>query len=227
MSDEPPESESTEPAVPAATAPGAGKPVGEPADTAGRTAAVPAGTGGMAAESAGAGKEVTESPGAPRRRLVFAGLAAGMALLLGTLGFAGYLFVREQNTAELLAAHEEVRQAACRYAPVLANYDAENLDPYFSAVLAGATGEWKKEFETTTTELREALVAGQVVSTADDIQCAVKSADATTAEAVVVIGQTITSLGTEGQPAPGQLAMVMRMEKTDGRWLVNQMNTVL
>lgn len=223
MSDEPLEPAATERAAPAAAEPR----TGEPADTAGRTAAAPAGTGGTAAESTAAGKEFTGSPGAPSRRLVFAGLAAGIALLLGALGFAGYLFVREQNTAELLAAHEEVRQAACRYAPVLANYDAENLDPYFSAVLAGATGEWKKEFETTTTELREALVAGQVVSTADDIQCAVKSADATTAEAVVVIGQTITSLGTEGQPAPGQLAMVMRMEKTGGRWLVNQMNTVL
>ncbi|WP_459548102.1 hypothetical protein [Nocardia sp. X0981] len=219
MSDEPPESATTDP--------GAGEPAGEPAQTSDRTTAAPAGTDSTATEPAGPDEQADGSPGAPRRPLVFAGLAAGLALLLGALGFAGYLFVREQNTAELLAAHEEVRQAACRYAPVLANYDAENLDPYFSAVLAGATGDWKKEFETTTTELREALTAGQVVSTADDIQCAVKSADATTAEAVVVIEQTITSLGTKGQPAPGQLAMVMRMEKTDGRWLVNQMNTVL
>lgn len=215
-------------ADPAATEPRAEKPTGEYADTADRVAAVPADTDTAAAKStAGTATAVAGSPAAARRRLVYAGLAAGVALLLGTIGFAGYLFIQEQSKSELLAAHEEVRQAACRYAPVLANYDAENLDPYFSAVLAGATGEWKKEFETTTGELREALVAGKVVSTADDIQCAVKSADTTTAEAVVVIGQTITSLGTQGQPAPGQLAMVMRMEKTDGRWLVNQMNTPL
>lgn len=165
-------------------------------------------------------------PGTLNRGLLV-GLAVAVALLIGAVGVAGYLFVQERNKAETLAAHDEARQAACSYAPVLAAYDAKNLDPYFAAVLAGATGDWKKEFETTTSELREALVAGQVVSTAGDIECAVKSADATSAEVVVVIGQTISSLGTQGQPAPGQLSMVMRMEKTDGRWLVNQMITPL
>ncbi|WP_051715440.1 hypothetical protein [Nocardia rhamnosiphila] len=160
-------------------------------------------------------------------RPVIAVLVAAVVALLGAVGVAGYLYVQEQDKSETLAAYEEARQAACRYAPVLANYDAKNLDPYFSAVAAGATGDWKKEFETTTAELREALVAGQVVSTAGDIQCAVKQADADSAETVVVIGQTITSLGTRGQPAPGQLSMVMRMQKIDGHWLVDQMITPL
>lgn len=173
---------------------------------------------------------VRDSATGPRRvgpRGLIAALAVAVLLLIGAVGVAGYLFVQERNKAETLAAHDEARQAACSYAPVLAAYDAKNLDPYFAAVLAGATGDWKKEFETTTSELREALVAGQVVSTAGDIECAVKSADATSAEVVVVIGQTVSSLGTQGQPAPGQLSMVMRMEKTDGRWLVNQMITPL
>ncbi|MEU4314032.1 hypothetical protein [Nocardia sp. NPDC024068] len=171
----------------------------------------------------------SDDPGAGSSlvRVLSVGLGVALVLLIAAVGVGAYLFVQERNQAETLTAHEEVRQAACRYAPVLANYDAKNLDPYFTAVLSGATGDWKKEFETTTAELREALVAGQVVSTAGDIQCAVKSADAESAEAVVVIGQTITSLGTRGQPAPGQLAMVLRMEKTDGRWLVNQMNSPL
>ncbi|MGI5222905.1 hypothetical protein [Nocardia sp. CA-290969] len=176
-----------------------------------------------------AGRGMRDATG-PRRvgpRALIAALAVSVLLLVGAVGAAGYLFVQERDKAEILAAHDEVRQAACRYAPVLANYDAKNLDPYFSAVLAGATGDWKKEFETTTTELREALVAGQVVSTAGDIQCAVKSADTASAEVVVVIGQTVTSLGTQGQPAPGQLAMVMRMQKTDGHWLVDRMTSPL
>lgn len=166
-------------------------------------------------------------PGRSLPRALLAALAVTVLLLVGAVGAAGYLFVQERDQAERLNAYDEARQAACGYAPVLANYDAKNLDPYFSAVLAGATGDWKKEFETTTTELRDALVAGQVVSNAGDIQCAVKTADATSAEIVVVIGQTITSLGTQGQPAPGQLAMVMRMQKIDGRWLVGQMASPL
>lgn len=179
------------------------------------------------------GRRTSGSGGAPERagsgspRVLLGALAVAVLLLIGAVGVAGYLYVEERDKAEVLAAYDEVRQAACRYAPVLANYDAKNLEPYFSAVLDGATGDWKKEFETTTTELREALAAGEVVSTAGDIQCAVKTADAGSAEVVVVIGQTITSLGTQGQPAPGQLAMVMRMQKTDGRWLVDQMTSPL
>ncbi|WP_280421255.1 hypothetical protein [Nocardia carnea] len=180
------------------------------------------------------GQETSGFDGAPGRagprtrpRVLLGALTVAVLLLIGAVGTAGYLYVQERDKAEVLAAYDEVRQAACRYAPVLANYDAKNLEPYFSAVLAGATGDWKQEFETTTTELREALVAGEVVSTAGDIQCAVKTADATSAEVVVVIGQTVTSLGTQGQPAPGQLAMVMRMQKTDGRWLVDQMTSPL
>lgn len=172
--------------------------------------------------------EVAQSRPSAARNPLLVSLVVAVLLLIGAVGIAGYLFVQERNIAQTLAAQDEARQAACRYAPVLADYDAKNLDPYFSAVLAGATGDWKKEFETTTSELREALVAGQVVSRAGEIQCAVKSADETSAEVVVVIGQTISSLGTQGQPAPGQLSMVMRMEKADdGRWLVNQMITPL
>ncbi|MBF6352751.1 hypothetical protein IU448_27630 [Nocardia flavorosea] len=181
-----------------------------------------------------AGRKTGGSAGAPeqagsgvRPRVLSGALAMAVLLLIGAIGVAGYLYVQERDKAELLAAYDEVQRAACRYAPVLANYDAKNLEPYFSAVLDGATGDWKKEFETTTGELREALVAGEVVSTAGDIQCAVKTADTTSAQVVVVIGQTITSLGTQGRPAPGQLAMVMRMQKTDGRWLVDQMTSPL
>ncbi|GGL36840.1 hypothetical protein [Nocardia jinanensis] len=177
-------------------------------------------------DPARAGSEGPRSTSRPARPLI-AALVAAAVLLLGAVGVAGYLFVQERDKSATLAAYEEARQAACRYAPVLANYDAKNLDPYFSAVTAGATGDWKREFETTTAELREALVAGQVVSAAGDIQCAVKSADETSAETVVVIGQTISSLGTRGQPAPGQLSMVMRMQKIDGNWLVDQMITPL
>lgn len=195
----------------------AAEPATAPAETVSTTKAT--------AEPASGGAEA--GPDRSRPRVLLGALAVAVLLLIGAVGVAGYLFVQERDKSDVLAAYDEVRQAACRYAPVLANYDAKNLDPYFAEVLAGATGDWRKEFETTTTELREALVAGQVVSTAGDIECAVKTADTTSAEVVVVIGQTIASLGTQGQPAPGQLSMVMRMEKTDGRWLVNQMITPL
>ncbi|MGW4327036.1 hypothetical protein ACWEKR_14200 [Nocardia sp. NPDC004573] len=155
-------------------------------------------------------------------------LRSAAAVLVGvSVASAGYWYAQNANSEDLLAAHEDARTAACRYAPILANYDSKNLDAYFAAVGDGATGDWKKQFESTSTELRAVLGEGQVTSAARDVQCAIRAGDEHSAEAIVVIGQTITSLGTKGKPAPGQLSMVMRLEKVGDRWLVNKVNSPL
>ncbi|MGK8507976.1 hypothetical protein ACRS5S_07910 [Nocardia asiatica] len=150
------------------------------------------------------------------------------AVLVGvSVAAAGYWYVQSDNSRDLLAAQEDARAAACRYAPILANYDSKHLDAYFAAVTDGATGDWRKQFESTSAELREVLGQGEVTSATRDVQCAIRAADEHSAEAIVVIGQTITSLGTKGKPEPGQLSMVMRLEKVGDRWLVNKVNSPL
>lgn len=155
-------------------------------------------------------------------------LRSAAAILVGvSVACACYWYIQNDNSEDLLAAQEDARAAACRYAPVLANYDSKNLDAYFAAVGDGATGDWKKQFESTSAELREVLGQGQVTSATRDVQCAIRAGDEHSAEAIVIIGQTITSLGTKGKPAPGQLSMVMRLEKVGDRWLVNKVNSPL
>lgn len=158
-------------------------------------------------------------------RLVLEVTAA--VLLCAAVASSVVFFVQNRGNKAVLEANAAARAAACAYAPVLADYDAKQLDPYFAAVLAGATGDWKKQFDSTSKELREVLTQGEVVSKVNDVQCAIKTGDQNSAEAIVVIGQTITSMGTQGKPAPGQLSMVMRLEKVDGHWLVNKVNSPL
>ncbi|WP_230329753.1 hypothetical protein [Nocardia aurantiaca] len=157
-------------------------------------------------------------------------IAARAAVALALAASIGSSIVFSQHDArdkELLTAREQAQTAACKYAPALASYDAKNLDAYFTAVLDGATGDWRKQFDSTSKDLRDVLTQGQVVSKATDVQCAIRNADRDSAEAIVVIGQTITSLGTQGKPAPGQLSMVMRLERSGDRWLVNKVNSPL
>ncbi|MEV6061667.1 hypothetical protein ACIGO9_15465 [Nocardia asteroides] len=160
-----------------------------------------------------------------RRQL---GLRGAVAILLGaSLATSVFLFFENRESRDLLAAQQQAREAACRYGPVLADYDSKKLDPYFAAVLDGATGDWKKQFDSTSTELREALAQGEVVSKVTDTQCAIRTGDEESAEAIVVIGQTISSLGTEHKPKPGQLSMVLRLHNDDGRWLVEKVTSPL
>ncbi|MEV6361294.1 hypothetical protein [Nocardia asteroides] len=179
--------------------------------------------------------ETASAPAAPgwtrrlravnRRQL---GLRGAVAILLGaSLATSVFLFFENRESRDLLAAQQQAREAACRYGPVLADYDSKQLDPYFAAVLDGATGDWKKQFDSTSTELREALAQGEVVSKVTDTQCAIRTGDEESAEAIVVIGQTISSLGTEHKPKPGQLSMVLRLHNDDGRWLVEKVTSPL
>ncbi|WP_019925061.1 hypothetical protein [Nocardia sp. BMG111209] len=164
---------------------------------------------------------------APGRAGRLAAQAVVLFALVAAIASAVFFHHRDHQQRELAAAERDARTAACAYAPVLANYDAKNLDTYFAAVLAGATGDWHKQFDSTSKDLRDVLTQGQVVSKATDVQCAVRSNDRDSAEAIVVIGQTITSLGTQGKPAPGQLSMVMRLQRSGGHWLVDKVNSPL
>ncbi|UGT39122.1 hypothetical protein LTV02_23860 [Nocardia yamanashiensis] len=234
----------------------AGKPADAEAVAAEAPAAEAAATEAAAAEApaseAAATEPVTAAPAARRSGTLSAGISrlmnrsqtedpdrkhagrtrtaarvAAVAVLGASIGASAFFFVQGQNKQALLDAHESARSAACKYAPVLATYDAKNLDTYFAGVLDGATGDWRKQFDSTSKDLREVLTAGQVTSASTDVQCAIRSGDKDSAEAIVVIGQTITSLGTQNKPQPGQLSMVMRLERQGDRWLVNKVNSPL
>ncbi|MCX4098215.1 hypothetical protein [Nocardia sp. alder85J] len=164
---------------------------------------------------------------APGRAARLAGRAVVLLALVAAIAAAGFFYHRDHEQRQLADAEQQARTAACKYAPVLANYDAKNLDAYFAAVLDGATGDWHKQFDSTSKDLRDVLTQGQVVSKATDVQCAIRSNDRDSAEAIVVIGQTITSLGTQGKPAPGQLSMVMRLQRSGDHWLVDKVNSPL
>jgi Mce-associated membrane protein len=156
------------------------------------------------------------------------GLRGAAAIVLGaSVAASVYLFVENKDSKDLLSAQQQAREAACHYGPVLADYDSKSLDTYFRAVLDGATGDWKKQFESTSAELRDALTQGEVVSKSTDTQCALRSGDETAAEAIVVIGTTISSLGTEHKAKPGQLSMMLSLRNDDGRWLVEKVNSPL
>lgn len=169
----------------------------------------------------------TSEPAARRPRIELSRslIAAGAVITIVAVAAVAFLAVDNHRIRAREQAREAALQAACTYAPKLARYDAKDLDSYFAAVLAGATGSWKTEFDATSKDLRDVLTQGQVVSTVGDVTCAIASADETSATAVAVINQTITSLGTKGAPAPGQLSVSMSLSKDADRWLVSEVST--
>lgn len=157
---------------------------------------------------------------------IIAGALAGL-LLVAAIAAAVFFFLQYKSKSDEIDANESARQAACEYGSVLGNYDYQNLDKYINGVLDGAEGDFKKEFGDTSKDFRSLLTEGQVKTSTNDIQCAIKSGDSDDAEAIVVVGQTVTSLATQNKPQPTQISMVMSMHNDDGRWLVNKLSSPL
>jgi Mce-associated membrane protein len=158
-------------------------------------------------------------------------LAGGVARLL-LAGVAGVLLVAAATTAVYFGAkytdirsaddaNEQARTQVCDFARVLADYDYNNLDPYFQAVLDDATGDFKSKFAGQSRDLKNVLIQAQVKSQPAKVECGVKSGDRNTAEIVVDIDQIGSSVGTKGQPQPAQLALVATAQKVGDRWLVS------
>ncbi|KAA0019441.1 hypothetical protein [Antrihabitans cavernicola] len=167
----------------------------------------------------------------PKRQLppvsLLIGAGLGALLLIAAIASAVFFYLRYDEKNQILDANESARQAACAYGTVLGNYDYQNLDKYFAGVLDGAAGDFKKDFNDTSKDFKDVLTQGQVKTSTNDVQCAIKSGDKDHAEAIVVVGQTITSLGTQNQPQPTQISMVMSMDNVDGRWLTDKLSSPL
>lgn len=161
---------------------------------------------------------------ASAKRWVRSGAALGALLLVGSIASSVFFYLQYDEKRDALAAQEAARDAACAYAPALANFDFNNLDPYFAAVLDGATGEWKTQFEAKRDDLRTVLMQGEVKSQITDVRCAIETSDSDHADAIVVIGQSVTNVGTEGKSQPGQITMVITVDKVDGRWMASKIN---
>ncbi|MGW5437250.1 hypothetical protein [Nocardia asteroides] len=158
-----------------------------------------------------------------------AAIVVALAVALGVAGTAagGYFGWQNHRADELERARTEARAAACAYGSVLSTYNAADLDSYFAAVLDRATGAWKQEFESTSADLREVLIQGQVQSTAGTVDCAIATSGTDTAEAIVVVDQSIASVGTQQQPRRGQLSITLSLAKSGDRWLTSKVSSPL
>ncbi|MFF2395388.1 hypothetical protein [Nocardia sp. NPDC058114] len=164
-------------------------------------------------------------PPTSRNRATSIVVALAVALGIGGTAAGGYFGWQNHRASELERSRTEARAAACAYGSVLSTYNATDLDAYFAAVLDRATGAWKQEFESTSADLREVLIQGRVQSTAGTVDCAIATSGTDTAEALVVVDQSIASVGTQQQPRRGQLSITLSLAKSGDRWLTSKVSS--
>ncbi|MFE3543964.1 hypothetical protein ACFXK0_13440 [Nocardia sp. NPDC059177] len=136
---------------------------------------------------------------------------------------AAVLWWRLDEKSDTEAAAAAGLAAAKAYAVTLTSVDSGNLDRDFTAVLDGATGEFKDTYSRSSGQLRQLLLENKATGKGTVLDAAVKSASPTKVETILFVDQTVTNTVTP-DPRVDRSRVVMTMELVDGRWLASRVS---
>jgi Mce-associated membrane protein len=146
-------------------------------------------------------------------------LLVATVAVAATLGRAAWQArAQATNEAEALAAG---RQLAVNFVTMR----ADSFDADAARVLSGATGGFKKEYESTLSELKPVVTANKTVSTVERAEASLVSADADSARVIVGVVAPTTNTAS---PTPQKKTYRLRLDlaKVGAEWKVNNLEFV-
>ena len=125
-------------------------------------------------------------------------------------------------------AHEltEIRQAAQAEAIAFLTVDYRRMDRVTDRVLAGATGAFKKQYQSSAKVLKETAVSQESLAKGYVKEIGVGTFDDDSATVFVSAGSKVTNKGTKGKAEDRTWRMRFNMTKVGDRWLVSQLEFV-
>lgn len=157
-------------------------------------------------------------PRTRRESLTLGGIAAAYLVVFGLVGGLGWQLWQQHRIAAAGAAGQ---RAAVDYAQVLTSIDSNRVDDDFTAVLNGATGDFKDTYTKASVQLRQLLIDNKASAQGVVVDSAVQSESADKVVVLVMVNQTVTNT-TRPDPRVDRSRMKMTMQKVDGRWLASK-----
>ncbi|MEE2031920.1 hypothetical protein [Rhodococcus chondri] len=117
------------------------------------------------------------------------------------------------------AATAQVTEAATHAIETMHGYNFETIDDDFARIRELLTPERREEFDSTASVTKEAAVQTRTVTEVDVAHIGASMLDESTAEVAAFINVSATGDGIAQGSAAAPL--LLRMEKSDGRWLVS------
>lgn len=152
------------------------------------------------------------------------GLVVALAGLL--VAIAAVLTSRASVDDDLTAAHHEVAEAARTEALAFLAVDHTDMEPLIDAVLAGATGDFKEQYESQRDVLTSEAIRTEATSIGEVVALGVGELDDESATVLVAANSTVTnsSTGSEGQVRFYRLRLDLVRE--GDRWLTSNVEFV-
>ncbi len=124
------------------------------------------------------------------------------------------------------AQYADITQAARTQTLAFLAVDHTKMDELTKKVLAGATGEFKKQYQSSLASLKEAAVSQESVSTGSIAEIGLGEVDDDSATVFLAAGSKVQNKGTDGKVEDRSWRMKLTMAKVDDRWLISKLEFV-
>jgi Mce-associated membrane protein len=162
--------------------------------------------------------------------LVPRGRPGRVAALLGVVVLAlvvggAVLFPRWQDARAEQAGYDAVLRAATAEVIAFTTLDYRDIDPSIDRVLAGATGDFKKQFASSRDQLVQLSKRNESVSKGQVLRAGVVSMDDDSARVIVVADSSVTNVNAP-DPQPRHYRLQLDLVKQGDRWLTSGLEFV-
>ena len=157
-------------------------------------------------------------------RWVIVGLSIALVALLAGIGLVATS--RDSVDVDLTGAQRDVARAARAEAVAFLTVDHTDMEPLIDAVLAGATGDFAKQYDSQRQTLIREAVRTEATSSGEVVALGVGDLDEDSATVLVAANSTVTnaSTGSEGQVRYYRLRL--RLVRKGERWLTSNVQFV-
>jgi len=167
-----------------------------------------------------------KSAGRGRRPILAVIAGVVLAALVAATGFFGYHYFADEDAAPVSdTERSEIMAVVNDYAVKMVSYDYRDLNKNRESVTAMSTKDFAAKYDEMVKALTEMVSSGQGEATGTVTHSAIESIDGDTATALVFANQKAKNV-VAPQGRDQLYRMVITLQRQNGKWLVNDVQTV-
>ena len=182
----------------------------------------------MEVAAGGSGDEPV-TPGGTRVRLDIGLFVLALLLACGCV-FGGVLVVQQHRDDERTEAEQErygdVLAAARHEVEAFINIDYRDAQESIDAVASGATGDFRKQYDSSSAGVVKLLRREQSVMDGEVLWAGVVNVDADSATVLAATTGTVANRSTKNQQVARYFRLKLDLQKVDDRWLTSNLEFV-
>src|SRR3954454_8036617 len=177
----------------------------------------------------GPGAEPVRRPVVGRRGLNIGLYVLALMLACGVV-FGAVLVKQERDDRQRAVAEQDrygdVLAAARKEIEAFVNIDYNDAQKSIDAVAAGATGDFAKQYDTSTKDVVKILTRAKSVMEGKVLWAGVVDADKDSASVIVATTGTVANTSTGNKPVARQFRIKLDLVNEDGAWKANNVEFV-